>query len=79
MSKATAKRGGQPAPYTKQRKREYEYHALYKRYPHLRHWKHNPIAQGYAAGAFAESEAPARGDVAAISAARSTIPRGDAS
>lgn len=56
MTKATARDGGQPSPYTKQRKREYDYHSLYKRHPHLRHWKHNPIAQGHASTAFAAPE-----------------------
>ncbi len=55
MPKACARRGGQPAPYTKRRKRAFDYTALYRRHPHLRHWLHNPISQGHAAGAF---EAP---------------------
>lgn len=49
MTRACARRGGQPAPYTKQRKRPFDYSALYKRHPNLRHYLHNPISQGFAA------------------------------
>lgn len=51
MTRAVANRGGQPAPYTKRRKSPYDYTTLYRRHPHLRHWKHNPISQGHAAAA----------------------------
>ncbi len=66
MTKACANRGGQPAPYTKYQKRPFDYTALYRRFPHLRHWKHNPITCAFAAGV-----APAaRGAVRAVLAAR---------
>ncbi len=49
MSRAVANKGGQPAPYTKYHKSPCDYTALYRRFPHLRHWKHNPIKEGHAA------------------------------
>ncbi len=55
MTKATARRGGKPAPYTKSRKHPFDYSALYHRHPNLRHWLHNPIPQGYATGGLAAS------------------------
>ena len=48
MARACVRRGGQAAPYTRRRKSPYDYTALYKRHPNLRHWKHNLIAQGFA-------------------------------
>lgn len=58
MPRACASRGGQPAPYTKRHKRPWDYTSLYRRHPHLRHWLHNPISQGHAAGAFGVPAAP---------------------
>ena len=49
MTRACANRGGKPAPYTKRAKRPYDYSALYRRHPHLRHHIHNPIREGFAA------------------------------
>lgn len=51
MPRACARRGGKPAPYTKYRKRPFDYSGLYKRHPNLRHWLHNPLSQGVAAAA----------------------------
>ena len=48
MTRTCANRGGQPAPYTKRNKQPYDYTAVYRRHPHLRHWKHNPITHGFA-------------------------------
>lgn len=49
MARAVANKGGRPAPYTKYGKRPFDYTSVYRRHPNLRHWKHNPITQGFAA------------------------------
>ncbi len=59
MARRCANKGGQPAPYTTKRKAPYDYTALYKRHPHLRHWKHNPIPQGFAAPSRGPAPEPA--------------------
>ncbi len=65
MTRACANKGGQPAPYTRYQKKPFDYTSVYRRNPHLRHWKHNPITCGFAVGAVA-----ARGAVRAELAAR---------
>ncbi len=57
MVKACASKGGQIAPYTKYKKRPFDYTRLYRRHSNLRHWKHNPITCG-----FARSQEPEEGE-----------------
>ncbi len=65
MARAVANKGGRPAPYTKYQKRPFDYTTLYRRYPHLRHWKHNPITCAFAAATTATARGAVRAELAA--------------
>lgn len=56
MPRRCASKGGMPAPYTKYRKRPFDYTALYRRHSHLRHWLHNPVSEARTAPAPRENE-----------------------